>query len=76
MCLQPTLTINIMAITIKETIEKTLCPVHDIYPFVELFDNKIKIAACCSDFRHDCITSAKKMLAEMDIKNLTIEESY
>lgn len=60
--------------TIKATLEAMLCPKHDIYPSVEITGNEIQIACCCPAFHEICTHVAKQRLADLNVKDLIIEE--
>ena len=48
--------------TIKEHIEKLLCPVHDIHPMVEQDWDGVKISACCKEFEMTCLKEAERLI--------------
>jgi hypothetical protein len=44
---------------IKSILEKKLCPVHDIYPIVELTGDEIDVVCCCGYFSNFCKIEAE-----------------
>lgn len=43
-----------LAETVKVIIESRPCPVHDIYPLVEIVGTELNISCCCTEFHEQC----------------------
>ena len=40
--------------TIKSVIEGKACPIHDVYPVVDILSDEITVACCCQYFQKYC----------------------
>ncbi|HJP63404.1 MAG TPA: hypothetical protein VJ844_08170 [Mucilaginibacter sp.] len=57
--------------TIKSVIEAKACPIHDVYPVVDILNDEITAACCCEYFQKYCTIEIKYLQSKNQYKRPT-----